>query len=202
MSDPGRPGDGAPAGFDGYAIAALVTSLVGCVPLGLVFGVLALRRIGRTGQQGRGLAIFGIVLSVVWAGALVVRELADDDAERDVFELRAGDCFDDPPEAEELEAVSSVPCDDPHDAEVYAEFAATTEGDDYPGESALIAEAERGCFERFEPFAGIAPESTTLAIHFLAPTQQSWENVDDREITCIVADPSGPTTGSLEGAAR
>jgi Septum formation len=152
--------------------------------------------------MGRGLAIAGVVSSAVVIGALTVRAITDDDAERDVFDLRAGDCFDDPPEDEERATVSAVPCTEPHDAEVYAELESDEASDGYPGESVLIAEAERGCAERFEPFAGIADESTTLAIHYLVPTRLSWESVDDREITCIVADPAGPTTGSLAGSAR
>jgi hypothetical protein len=52
-------------GTDGFAIAALVTGLLtmGIVPI--VLGIIALSRIKRSGQDGRGLAIAGIVLGVI-----------------------------------------------------------------------------------------------------------------------------------------
>lgn len=52
-------------GTDGFAIAALVTGLLtmGIVPI--ILGIIALSRIKRSGQDGRGLAIAGIVLGVI-----------------------------------------------------------------------------------------------------------------------------------------
>jgi hypothetical protein len=50
-----------PTATNGYAITALVSSFV-IAPLGIVFGHLALRQIARTGEQGRGLAIGGLVI--------------------------------------------------------------------------------------------------------------------------------------------
>jgi hypothetical protein len=49
----------------GFAIAALVLSLVGGAILGVVFGILALNDIKKTGKQGRGMAIAGIVIGAV-----------------------------------------------------------------------------------------------------------------------------------------
>jgi hypothetical protein len=156
-------------------------------------------------RRGRRLAVAGAGLSLATAGVLAVGVLRDDDrgpGEADVFDLRAGDCFDDPPQDEELATVAAVPCGEPHDAEVYAVFdTAAADGDGFPGQAALTREAEQGCFERFQPFVGVAPESTSLAVHFLLPTRLSWDNAGDRAITCVVVDPAGPTTGSLEGAA-
>lgn len=52
-------------GTDGFAVAALVFGILGGW-LAFVFGGLALSRIKRSGQSGRGLAIAGIVLACVW----------------------------------------------------------------------------------------------------------------------------------------
>lgn len=64
---------------NGMAIAALVTSLTGLfvcfLPsiLGLVFGLVALGQIKTSGEQGRGMAIAGIVIGgIVAAGTLAV----------------------------------------------------------------------------------------------------------------------------------
>lgn len=52
------------------AIAGFILGLLGIVGisaiLGIVFGSVALGRIRRTGQPGRGLAIAGIVLGSCW----------------------------------------------------------------------------------------------------------------------------------------
>lgn len=65
---PGWAGYAIPPATNGMAIAALV-SVFFCAPLALVFGIIALSQISGTNQKGRGLAIAGIVLSVL---ALIV----------------------------------------------------------------------------------------------------------------------------------
>jgi hypothetical protein len=70
-----------PSGFqprrtDGLAIAALVCGLCGflCfIPgiLGVVFGIVALRRIDRERTEGKGLAIAGIATGSVWVALLL-----------------------------------------------------------------------------------------------------------------------------------
>jgi peptidyl-prolyl cis-trans isomerase B (cyclophilin B) len=66
-----------PAGYvpaaktNGMAIAALVCSLV-ISPLGIVFGHIALSQIKRTGEDGRGLAIAGLVIGYICTAILVV----------------------------------------------------------------------------------------------------------------------------------
>ncbi|MFC8733471.1 DUF4190 domain-containing protein [Luteimicrobium sp. NPDC057192] len=56
------------APFNGLAIASFVLSLVWLYGVGtilaVVFGLVALRQIKRTGQRGRGFAIAGLVISV------------------------------------------------------------------------------------------------------------------------------------------
>lgn len=49
------------------AIAALVCSLV-LAPLGIVFGHIALSQMKRTGEDGRGLAIAGLVIGYIFTG--------------------------------------------------------------------------------------------------------------------------------------
>ncbi|MGD9528661.1 protein kinase domain-containing protein [Pseudonocardia sp.] len=65
-----------PRGMSGSAIAALMMGILGflVIPLILafVFGVLALKRIARSGQGGRGLAITGMVLAGIWAVLIVI----------------------------------------------------------------------------------------------------------------------------------
>jgi hypothetical protein len=55
---------------NGLAIASLVLGLVGlCVPLcpllAVIFGAIALSQISKTGQEGKGMAIAGLILGIV-----------------------------------------------------------------------------------------------------------------------------------------
>jgi hypothetical protein len=51
---------------DGYAITAFICAIIGLVVFAVGFGVAALRRLARTTDQGRGLAIAGLWLSAAW----------------------------------------------------------------------------------------------------------------------------------------
>src|ERR1700754_1076289 len=61
-------GAGRPPGTNGKAIGALVTSLAGLmlcgVPsiVGLILGIIAMRETKRTGQEGHGLALAGVIV--------------------------------------------------------------------------------------------------------------------------------------------
>jgi drug/metabolite transporter (DMT)-like permease len=57
------PRTGGTAGIDGFAIAAILTCLLGIVPIAL--GFVSLRRIRRTGQGGTVLAYVAIGLGVL-----------------------------------------------------------------------------------------------------------------------------------------
>lgn len=67
-------------GTNGMAIASLVCSVIGpfvcgvATVLGLVFGFIGLHQIRTSGQQGRGMAIAGIIISAltVVAGVIIV----------------------------------------------------------------------------------------------------------------------------------
>lgn len=55
-----------PKRTNGYAIAGLVTSLICCSPLGIIFSGVAISQINRDqSQDGKGLAIAGLVIGIV-----------------------------------------------------------------------------------------------------------------------------------------
>lgn len=74
--DPYRPSK--PLGTNGKAVAALVSALVGLVfcglpsVAGLVFGVIAMRETRRTGQDGYGLALAGVIIGGLITAGLVL----------------------------------------------------------------------------------------------------------------------------------
>lgn len=121
---------------------------------------------------------------------------AVDDA--DVFALRVGDCLGDSPEGD-VASVPTVPCDEPHTDEIY--LSTELPDGDFPDEEAFIAHAEEECMPAFAEFVGLAYEDSVLELTTMEPTEESWAD-GDREVLCLVYDPAGEVTGSLEGARR
>ncbi len=125
-----------------------------------------------------------------------VTEAVDD---ADVFAIKVGDCLNDSSSTGEVSAVPITPCGDAHDSEAFHAFDLT--GDTYPGDEAIQTEAAK-CQDEFAAYVGKAYEESTLEINYYSPTEQSWKDLDDREILCLVYDPAGKTTGSLKGSAK
>ncbi|MDR0594461.1 MAG: DUF4190 domain-containing protein [Bifidobacteriaceae bacterium] len=56
------------AGTNGLAVAALVLGVIGGSVLAIVFGHIARSQIRRTGQDGAGMALAGLILGYIWLG--------------------------------------------------------------------------------------------------------------------------------------
>lgn len=122
-----------------------------------------------------------------------------EEGDADVFALMVGDCMNEVSE-ELVSEVPVVPCDQPHDEEVY--FDLTLEGEEYPGDDVIQTQSDEACLAQFEPFVGLAYDSSTLGFYAYRPSQESWEQMDDRIVSCVIYDPAGQVTGTLAGAAR
>lgn len=59
-----------PTGGNGFAVASLITGILPLPPLGLIFGFLGLSQAKKIGGTGKGMAIIGIVLSILWIGGI------------------------------------------------------------------------------------------------------------------------------------
>ena len=66
-----QPGYPPPARTNGMAVAALVSSVL-FAPLGIVFGHISLSQLKRSGEQGRGVAITGLVIGYVMTALALV----------------------------------------------------------------------------------------------------------------------------------
>jgi hypothetical protein len=117
----------------------------------------------------------------------------------DVFALSVGQCLNDTSDTEVTE-VPLVDCADEHDFEVYSEF--ELEGDEFPGSDAIDTQADAQCLTAFESFAGISYDQSTLGYTYFTPTEGSWNDGDDRLVSCLIGDPAGKVTGTLQGAAK
>jgi Domain of unknown function (DUF4190) len=133
----------APSGrTNGQAITAFVLGLLAIFPLGIAFGIVALVRIGRTRQRGKGLAITGLALSALWmvvgVGGLLAAVVSyhvtrsssvaplnpSGGGDRSVSDLPIGTCFDQP-SGQVTDLVPVVPCEHLHDRQLFARVALT-----------------------------------------------------------------------------
>ena len=118
-----------------------------------------------------------------------------------VFAVTKGDCLQLGDSVDgEVKDLEKRDCEEKHDAEVYAETEMTEST--FPGPEAASEQAQQFCAEQFEPFIGEKGNKSELKVHFLHPTQASWDQEEDRAIQCIVLDPQGDVTGSLKDSAR
>lgn len=163
-----------------------------------------LMQIGRL--VGTGVAGLGLV------GAGYAGLAGQDDSTRDesgaivdggevgAFRIRLGDCFGETT-GEDLESVDAVPCDQLHRYEVYAAFNLPyDDGAAFPGRTTVQEQADLGCLERFDGFVGAAYETSIYGIGAITPSEGSWDEVDDREVLCLISNYDGSSkSGSAEG---
>src|SRR5687768_3961131 len=64
-----------------------------------------------------------------------------------VLAMNVGDCIQ-LPDAELVQSVEGVPCVEPHDAQVYAEF--DLPDGPFPGDAAIDEQGARGCYDRWQ----------------------------------------------------
>jgi hypothetical protein len=122
-----------------------------------------------------------------------------------VFDFKVGDCFQDPENLSTGSAgvadVSAVPCTVLHDNEVFALFDVSGRFDSWPGTPGLETVADEVCFDAFEPYVGLDFESSRLSFVWLLPSQETWEENDDREVVCILYDVElAKLTGSMRNS--
>lgn len=121
----------------------------------------------------------------------------------DAFKIQVGDCYNDEPATETTEEtteftdVAGLPCTEPHDNEVYAVFdTALTE---FPGAEEMSNQSFEECLGRFDDFVGTKYEDSQLDITVMYPTSESWNELTDREIICVLYDLD---LAKLEGGMR
>jgi Domain of unknown function (DUF4190)/Septum formation len=215
----GGPGRRAgPGKTDGFAVASLLLGLAGITVigavLGIIFGIMALRRIRHTGQRGRGLAIAGLAFSAIWLlviGAFFVFGTGTGPAQppasvghsssptakpsssashgplsTNVFALRPGQCFQNPPASQTVLGVTYVtvvPCTKPHNAQAFVQF--TAKGTSWPGTAALKRQADSGCHARIKGNVQASKIKQSMTLHYLYPLEASWAS-GHRTITCLI----------------
>ncbi|MGW4527774.1 septum formation family protein [Amycolatopsis sp. NPDC004378] len=182
-------------GTDGFAITAFVCGLVGLVPFSIGFGIRALIRTGDSGRPGRGLAITGLVLSLLWlgvgAGLTVSSKASRATAAPDYIQgMAIGECLD---SDADYEQVIRMPCDAPHDEQIADRVDVSGGYETYPGPTPLRELADPLC--RLASAATFANGTPPPGLEFLAhiPTESSW-SAGSREATCTFRRQGGKLT--------
>jgi len=118
-----------------------------------------------------------------------------------LLRLEVGTCLNDveQPIGQDMTDVPLVPCDEPHESEVFAEV--VLEDDEFPGIDAVTEEASTRCLEEFSRFIGLDYQDSQLSFHYYYPTETSW-SVGDRSIFCVGFEPGSLTTGTLSDSKR
>lgn len=125
-----------------------------------------------------------------------------------VFDLAVGDCFTAAPTDDDggalVTTAAIVDCDEPHLAEVIliGELP-NPAGEPFPGVEARDEAAEQLCQPAFDDYVGVPLAASELGLLWLAPTEETWEDQDDREVTCAVQSLDGePLVGSVRDSQR
>jgi hypothetical protein len=118
------------------------------------------------------------------------------------FSIEVGDCLNLPSELNEVESVEGVPCSQAHSAQAYAVFDLTGFSDAFPGSAAFDEQSDAGCLDNFKSFVGVSYEQSELYMLTLEPTGESWVQVDDREIICLLVPESGTFSYDAQNSKR
>ncbi|GAA2821091.1 DUF4190 domain-containing protein [Kribbella solani] len=189
---------------DGYAVAALATSLPGLVPLAVVLGLLALRRIKRTGSQGKRLAQAALLLSLCWVIAIGVAVTMNLIGEQragigrtvPISKVEVGRCFDADLDASSLQLVRIADCAGAHSGEAYAKVPAALAG--LPT-AQTAAVATQQCAGAFVDFVGKPYERSELDMYYVVLENRA---VADGNVLCLVGMPGTRLTGTMRGSQR
>jgi hypothetical protein len=179
---------------NGLAIATLVTGIIAFVPVAVVLGIISLRQIKRRGDRGRGMAIAGMSIAAGWVVvvgvgvAFFVTNLVGRDASGRIdkagylneIDLYPGDCLNDPKEDRFM--LRAVPCDEPHNSQVFARF--ELKGDGYPGGDSVRRRATAGCAHRLVVYAPREFEDLVDDVTYFSPDRVDWA-IGDHDVTCF-----------------
>lgn len=118
------------------------------------------------------------------------------------FAIEVGDCLNLPSDLNEVQSVEGVPCSQAHSAQAYALFDLVGFGEAFPGSEAFDEQAAQGCYERFKSFVGVPYEESELYFTTFEPTEESWRQLDDREIVCLLIPESGTFSYDARNSGR
>ncbi|HET6954915.1 MAG TPA: BTAD domain-containing putative transcriptional regulator [Acidimicrobiales bacterium] len=196
----------------GIASTLIAVIAVACGAIAAGRATMANGRVGWTATTG---IIAGVVALSASSGLALYRHVtADSETATDtevsgegpaggrevpLSTLQIGQCFNLPPSTGSSvpESVWLVPCERPHEAEVYHLFVLAP--GPYPGDEEVDARARQQCSTAFDLYVGVGPDRSALDFGYVWPGQYLWES-GDRGGGCALFHRSGrDLTGSMRG---
>ena len=182
-ADTGRP-------VSRWAIAAFLLGLVSLAPLSVIAGIVALVKARDGRESGRGLAIAGMVISLLWGAVWAYSAWPKEGLITGTLQsgptLRVGDCFG--------ETINSpVRCDKPHSREVFAVLSLSR----FPDNDAEQEQLENRCKAELPKFSAAASRDTELRVEAWPPGTES-RYMDTHAAGCV-AYFSADRVGSIKG---
>ena len=122
-----------------------------------------------------------------------------------LFRLQTGDCFRSSAgtaaRTVEIKDVTTVPCAEAHDGEVFAVVSHPAATDaPYPGDDAVADFASAECLTQFPAYTGATYDDSDLQVATVRPDDDSWADKDDREVACVLYQQGSTLTGSRRKA--
>lgn len=120
----------------------------------------------------------------------------------DVATADVGDCINNSTAAGSISEFDVVDCDETHTAELIVKF--DMPDGDFPGQQAIQEAFIEECTgSAFEDYVGAPYAESDLDIFPVTPTEQTWDQADDREVLCFVAPVDGSNLEeSVKGSGR
>ena len=151
----------------------------------------------------RSMFLAGIGVLVLVAGGCDTS--TDEAGASTLFRLQTGDCFRSSAGTSartvEIKDVSTVPCAEVHDGEVFAVVTHPAAKDTaYPGDDAVADYASGECLTRFTGYTGATYDDSDLQVATVRPDQDSWTDKDDRDVACVLYQQGATLTGSRRKA--
>jgi hypothetical protein len=157
-----------------WAIATFLLGLVSLIPLSLLSGIVALIKTRGGKEPGRGLAIAGILICVMWAAVwayslwpkygLITGTMQSD---------RVGTCF-------RGDVNSPVSCDQPHSDELFAMLSLSRFPDSDPEQRQI----EIRCKAELPKYAASADRDPSIRVDAWSPGAE-WKQLDTHAAGCV-----------------
>ncbi len=169
-----------------WAIATFLLGLVSLIPLSLISGIVTFVKTRGGKESGRGLAVAGMVICVLWAAIWGYIEWPKNGLITGTTQsARVGTCF--------QETINSpVSCDKPHSDELFAMLALTR----FPDSDHEQAEIENRCKAELPKYSASAGRDPQLHIDAWSPGTE-WKQLDSHAAGCV-AHFSSDRVGSIK----
>ncbi|HVM27677.1 MAG TPA: septum formation family protein [Mycobacteriales bacterium] len=102
-------------------------------------------------------------------------------------------------EAEQIATVPVVPCETPHEEEVFAVL--EYPDGEWPGDEGVEQQGSELCEAPFAEYVGTRYEESGLFLYPVTPTEKGWKGFGDRSLICVIYSET-PLTASVRGTGQ